>query len=44
MQLFKSDLFQLVATGFAVGSMATVLFSGPDMWAALLPDVIAAVL
>ena len=44
MHILKTELFQLLTLGFAIGSLLSVAVAGPDVWTAIVPDVIAAAL
>jgi hypothetical protein len=44
MHIIKTELFQLIAVGFAIGSVMSVAAGGPEVWAAVLPEIVASVL
>ena len=44
MHIIKTEIFQLITVGFAIGSLASVLAGGPEFWSAVVPDAIAGAL
>lgn len=44
MHFLKTEVFQLFATGFSVASAVIVFAGGPELWTAVLPDIVAAAL